>query len=88
VTDHLARWCFAPTEDAVANLAAEGLTSEVHLVGDVMRDLAARELSRVHDASALAGMAGGGLRTGEFPFATVHRAENQAPDAIPAGWLA
>ena len=32
------------------------------------------------------GIAGGGLRTGEFLFATVHRAENRAPDAI-RGWV-
>jgi UDP-GlcNAc3NAcA epimerase len=86
VTDHLARWCFAPTKAAVANLAAEGLTSEVHLVGDVMRDLAARTLAEVRDVSGLAGVAGGGLRTGEFLFATVHRAENRTPDAI-RGWV-
>jgi UDP-GlcNAc3NAcA epimerase len=86
VTDHLARWCFAPTEAAMSNLASEGLVEGVHLVGDVMRDLAARELSRVREASALAGIAGGGLRTGEFLFATVHRAENRAPDAI-RGWV-
>ncbi len=86
VTDHLARWCFAPTEAAMANLAAEGLTSEVHLVGDVMRDLAARTLAEVRAPSALAGVNGGDLRTGEFLFATVHRAENRAPDAI-RGWV-
>jgi UDP-GlcNAc3NAcA epimerase len=86
VTDHLARWCFAPTEAAMANLAAEGLTSDVHLVGDVMRDLAARTLAEIRDVSALEGVAGGGLRTGEFLFATVHRAENRAPDAI-RGWV-
>ena len=40
----------------------------------------------VRDASALADVAGGGLRTGEFLFATVHRAENRAPDAI-RGWV-
>jgi UDP-GlcNAc3NAcA epimerase len=86
VTDHLARWCFAPTDAAVENLAAEGLTEGVHLVGDVMRDLAARTLAEVRKPSALAGVAGGGLRTGEFLFATVHRAENRAPDAI-RGWV-
>jgi UDP-GlcNAc3NAcA epimerase len=86
VADHLARWCFAPTDTAVANLAAEGLTTEVHLVGDVMRDLAARTLTEVREASALAGIAGGGLQTGRFLFATVHRAENRAPDAI-RGWV-
>ena len=58
----------------------------MHLVGDVMRDLAARTLTEVRKASALVGIAGGGLRTGEFLFATVHRAENRAPDAI-RGWV-
>jgi UDP-GlcNAc3NAcA epimerase len=86
VTDHLARWCFAPTEAAVTNLAAEGLTHGVHLVGDVMRDLAARTVVQIRETSALAGVAGGDLRTGEFLFATVHRAENRAPDAI-RGWM-
>jgi UDP-N-acetylglucosamine 2-epimerase (non-hydrolysing) len=86
VTDHLARWCFAPTRTAVANLTAEGLTDGVHLVGDVMRDLAARTLPHVRQSSALSGVAGGGLRTGEFLFATVHRAENRAPEAI-RGWV-
>lgn len=88
VTDHLARWSFAPTATAVANLAAEGLRDGVHLVGDVMRDLAARTLEHVRDPLALASIAeavGVGLRSGEFLFATVHRAENRSPDAI-RGW--
>jgi len=91
VTDHLARWAFAPTEAAVANLAAEGLTDGVHLVGDVMRDLAARTVEAVRDeaalADALAGVPGGPWRTGAFLFATIHRAENRSPAAIGA-WLA
>jgi UDP-GlcNAc3NAcA epimerase len=89
VTDHLARWSFAPTSDAVANLAAEGLRDGVHLVGDVMRDLAARTLEDVRDEAALVGIAaavGVTLRSGEFLFATVHRAENRAPHAI-RGWV-
>src|SRR3954454_18757892 len=36
VADHLARWCFAPTPTAVANLGVEGITDGVHLVGDLM----------------------------------------------------
>jgi UDP-GlcNAc3NAcA epimerase len=41
VTDHLATWLFAPTQTAVDNLDREGITaSKVHLVGDVMYDLA------------------------------------------------
>lgn len=86
VTDHLAAWCFAPTTAAVTNLAAEGVEGAVHLVGDVMRDLAARTLDAIRDDDALADVAGGDLRTGEFLFATIHRAENRAPDTI-RGWL-
>jgi UDP-N-acetylglucosamine 2-epimerase len=89
VTDHLARWSFAPTEAAVANLAAEGIRDGVHLVGDVMRDLASRTLDEVRDPSALAvvaAAAGVDLEPGRFLFATVHRAENRAPDAI-RGWI-
>jgi UDP-N-acetylglucosamine 2-epimerase len=63
------------------------VTDHVHLVGDVMRDLAARTLEIVRDASVLAGLGDGRLRTGEYLFATVHRAENRAPDAI-RGWAA
>jgi UDP-GlcNAc3NAcA epimerase len=88
VTDHLARWSFAPTTAAVANLAAEGVREGVHLVGDVMRDLAARTLEHVRDPSALSSVAasvGVPLRPGEFLFATVHRAENRSPEAV-RGW--
>lgn len=87
VTDHLARWNFAPTAAAVANLEAEGITDHVHLVGDVMRDLAARTLETVREGSALASVGDGGLRTGEYLFATVHRAENRDPEAVRA-WAA
>ncbi len=97
VTDHLARWTFAPTPAAVANLAAEGLTDGVHLVGDVMRDLAARTLETIRDEAVLADLpggttaggttAGGPWRTGRYLFATIHRAENRSAAAIEA-WVA
>ena len=89
VTDHLAHWSFAPTPAAVANLAAEGVDEGVHLVGDVMRDLAARTLETIREPAVLgevAADAGVELRPGGFLFATVHRAENRAPDAI-RGWV-
>jgi UDP-N-acetylglucosamine 2-epimerase len=87
VTDHLARWSFAPTEAAVENLAAEGLRDGVHLVGDVMRDLAARTLDEIRGADAIAGLVPGAeLAAGHYLFATIHRAENRAPDAI-RGWV-
>ena len=50
LTDHVSRWLFAPTPAAVANLAAEGVTAGVDLVGDVMQDLAARIAPSVRDA--------------------------------------
>ena len=81
VADHLARWSFAPTPTAVANLAAEGITRDVHLVGDVMQDLVARMVETVREAPAAPHPTGGYL------FATIHRAENRQPDAV-AAWLA
>ena len=38
VTDHLSDLLFCPNQTAVKNLAAEGITNGVHLVGDVMAD--------------------------------------------------
>jgi UDP-GlcNAc3NAcA epimerase len=38
VTDHISNLLFCPTETAVCNLANEGITKGVHLVGDVMVD--------------------------------------------------
>jgi UDP-GlcNAc3NAcA epimerase len=85
VVDHLARWLFAPTPTAVANLAEEGIVEGVALVGDLMQDLAARVSAEVRDQSVLdeiGGRLGIGLEPGGYMFATVHRAENRAPDAL------
>ncbi len=87
VADHLARWLFAPTSAAVANLAAEGITRGVVQVGDLMLDLAARVAPTVRDPAALATVGtalGIPLAPGGYLFATVHRAENRAPDALSA----
>jgi UDP-GlcNAc3NAcA epimerase len=84
VADHLSRWRFAPTEAAVANLAAEGLTGGVSLVGDLMQDLAARISTEVRDPAVLASVPVGGLTPGGYFFATIHRAENRSPEAIEA----
>ena len=92
IADHLATWAFAPTPTAVDNLAAEGITNGVHLVGDLMQDLAARLSVEVRDPVILAGIEGRlaaqapglRLRAGGFLFATVHRAENRQPEALHA----
>src|SRR5204862_945609 len=39
VADHLSNVLLCPSEIAVANLAAEGITDGVHVVGDVMLDV-------------------------------------------------
>ena len=90
VADHLSRWLFAPTPAAVANLAAEGISSGVVGVGDLMLDLATRVSQEIRDPGVLAAIAsrlGVALAPGRFLFATVHRAENRDPAAI-AGWSA
>src|SRR5206468_1975352 len=87
------RWLFAPTPTAVAHLAAEGIVDGVALVGDLMQDLAARVAAEVRDPVALsdasravaaAGGADIALAPGRYMFATVHRADNRAPDALRA----
>ncbi|WP_214084038.1 non-hydrolyzing UDP-N-acetylglucosamine 2-epimerase [Methanoculleus sp.] len=74
LTDHASDLLFCPTETAVANLAAEGITGGVHLVGDVMLDAMnynralAEERSRVLEEV--------GVRPGEYLVITVHRPSN------------
>lgn len=90
VADHLSRWLFAPTPAAVANLAAEGITDGVLLVGDLMQDLAARVAAEVRDPTVLAGIGaslGMDLAPGRYAFSTIHRAENRTPEAMRA-WAA
>lgn len=71
LTDHLSDVLFCPTDTAVENLAAEGITAGVHQVGDVMLD-AARYYADAIDAEAAA--ARYGLAPGAYFLATVHRA--------------
>jgi UDP-N-acetylglucosamine 2-epimerase len=95
VADHLSTWLFAPTPTAVSNLAAEGIGDGVVLVGDLMEDLAARTVPEVRDPGVLDRIAtrfsqalgGARLRPGGYLYATVHRADNRAPDAL-AAWAA
>ena len=74
LTDHISDLLFCPTETAVRNLANEGITSGVHLVGDVMVDALhfnreiAMENSRVLDRL--------GLEEKGYLVATIHRPAN------------
>lgn len=90
MADHMSRWLFAPTPTAVANLASEGITEGVLLVGDLMQDLAARVVGEVRDPAVLGPIGerlGLPLAPGGYLFATIHRAENREPEAMRA-WAA
>jgi UDP-GlcNAc3NAcA epimerase len=72
---------FCPSETAVRNLAAEGITAGVHLVGDVMVDVA-RTFGPVAERSDAPERLG--LDRGEYALVTVHRQSNTSAEAMPA----
>ena len=74
VTDHLSSLLFCPTETAVKNLAQEGITQEVHLVGDVMYDALHYNLQIAEQRSQVLERLE--LHPKDYLLATVHRAEN------------
>ncbi|BBL68629.1 non-hydrolyzing UDP-N-acetylglucosamine 2-epimerase [Methanoculleus chikugoensis] len=83
LTDHASDLLFCPTETAVRNLAAEGITEGVFLVGDVMMDAmnhnraVAEERSRILDEV--------GVSPGEYLVVTVHRPSNtDSPENMAA----
>ena len=74
VSDHLSDLTFCPTETAVTNLAREGISDGVHLVGDVMYDVFLEHFMKAR-ARRLRILAEPTLQDG-FVLATIHRAEN------------
>ncbi|HBE77995.1 MAG TPA: UDP-N-acetylglucosamine 2-epimerase (non-hydrolyzing) [Firmicutes bacterium] len=74
VADHLASWLFAPTQTAITNLAAEGITKGVYRTGDVMYDAFLRMSKRVSSRSRILDTLR--LRPKEYYLLTLHRAEN------------
>jgi UDP-N-acetylglucosamine 2-epimerase len=73
LTDHCADLLFCPTETAVANLTEEGVSSGVHLVGDVMYDALLSFLPRVNETAVLQQY---NLQAKAYVLATIHRAGN------------
>jgi UDP-GlcNAc3NAcA epimerase len=73
LTDHLAQLLLCSTEVAVENLAAEGVTEGVVLVGDVMADVS---LAMGAAADASGALAARGVAAGEYLVVTAHRAGN------------
>ena len=82
ITDHLSDVLLCPTQQAVDNLAREGVTKGVHLVGDVMYD-ACRAFAAL--AAKQPGAVGRGLKPGGYMLVTIHRAAaTDTPEALSA----
>jgi UDP-GlcNAc3NAcA epimerase len=74
LTDHSSDVLFCPTQTAVGNLAREGITRGVNLVGDTMYDavLQFAEIAKRH-STILQAL---GLKAKEYLLATLHRPYN------------
>ena len=75
VADHLSELLLCPSDTAVRNLSAEGITRNVHLVGDVMLDVLnwAKLRLATQSPEILERLS---LRKQHYFLATVHRSEN------------
>jgi UDP-GlcNAc3NAcA epimerase len=80
VADVLSDLRFCPSQTAVANLAAEGITHGVHLVGDVMVDVAEAFAPAARRSGAVERL---GLEQGAYALVTVHRQSNTTDAAMP-----
>jgi len=74
VADHASTLLFAPTKNAVTQLAKEGITDHVHMVGDLMTDLAIRTKNQLPKRPEV--LHRFGLKDRQYAVATVHRASN------------
>lgn len=74
IADQLSRLLLCPSEVAVDNLVAEGITKGVHITGDVMADALRFAVKKATDKSNI--IARLGLRPQGYLLATLHRAEN------------
>ena len=74
VTDHLSDLLFCPSQTAVNNLAAEGITAGVRITGDVMFDAIKYAEAKINEYSTILKRLG--LENKKYFLATVHRAEN------------
>ena len=81
LTDHCADLLFCPTQTAVDNLAKEGITQGVHLVGDVMYDAVLQFGALAQERSTI--LDDLGLTPKSYLLATVHRPYNtDAPERL------
>jgi len=74
VTDHISDLLLCPSQQAVENLAREGIHQGVHLVGDVMADALRYIQEHADKRSDILNRLG--LEEGGYLLVTVHRADN------------
>ncbi len=81
LTDHLSSLLLCSTETAVQNLANEGVTGDVELVGDVMVDVALLVQPRARERIELLERLS--VERGEYLLVTAHRAGNvDSPETL------
>lgn len=74
LTDHCADLLFCPTQTAVNNLAKEGITKGVHIVGDTMYDAVFQYAEIAAKRSTI--LRSVDLKPGQYLLLTIHRASN------------
>jgi UDP-N-acetylglucosamine 2-epimerase (non-hydrolysing) len=80
LVDRMSALLFCPTDVAVGNLAAEGITEGVHIVGDVMYAANARLAPLARERSDA--LARNGVEPGDYLVLTLHREANVAPEPL------
>jgi UDP-N-acetylglucosamine 2-epimerase len=80
IVDRLSTLLFCPTDIAVANLSAEGITEGVHQVGDVMLDANIRLAPIARQRSQALEIVG--VEPGGYALVTVHRESNVRAPAL------
>jgi UDP-GlcNAc3NAcA epimerase len=75
ITDHLSNLLLCPGETATRNLSLEGISKNVHVIGDIM--LAVLEWAKQHAGSRfLTVLDSLGVKEKKYVLATIHRSEN------------
>jgi UDP-N-acetylglucosamine 2-epimerase len=74
ITDHVSSLLLCPSATAVRNLSAEGVVTNVHLVGDVMLDVLNWARERLGGAPTVLRRVG--VTERRYLLATLHRSEN------------
>jgi UDP-N-acetylglucosamine 2-epimerase (non-hydrolysing) len=73
LTDHISRFLFCPTDNAVRNLTKEGIEKGVYNVGDIMYDNLINSESKIRNSKLLDKLK---LKPRQYLLLTVHRAAN------------